>query len=200
MALSWTPTIDHALQQAARAHEGQHRKSGGAPYISHPVAVTLLVSGYTADEEVIAAALLHDVLEDVPPEIYGATGIRRDFGPRVLELVRGVSEDKTAGRPQASWLERKRGYLTGLREAPLECVLISAADKLHNLRSLCTDLERLGTEVWDSFNASPSDTLWFQRAVSQVLRDRLGAHRATAELEEEVARLARLVERHGAIS
>lgn len=193
MPLTWTPRIDRALQQAAQAHAGQRRKSGAAPYISHPVAVALLVSEYTADEDVIVAALLHDVLEDVPPEVYGARQIEADFGPRVLELVRGVSEDKTAGRPQAPWLERKKGYLARLREVPRECVLISVADKTHNLHSLCADLEQQGAEVWDHFNASAEQTLWFQRAVAEVVRLRLGEHRATSDLEVAVGRLAGLV-------
>lgn len=193
MPLTWTPRIDRALQQAARAHEGQRRKSGGAPYISHPVAVALLVSEFTDDEDVIVAALLHDVLEDVAPEVYGAEDIRADFGPRVLELVRGVSEDKTAGAPQAPWLERKQGYLARLHESPEGCLLISAADKQHNLRSLCTDLAQQGAKVWDSFNASPDQTLWFQQSVAEVIRGRLGDSAATRQLDAGVAELRKLV-------
>lgn len=195
MALTWTPRIDRALQQAARAHEGQRRKSGAAPYISHPVAVALLVAEVTDDEDVIVAALLHDVLEDVAPEIYGAQDIRTDFGTRVLELVRGVSEDKTAGQPQAPWLERKQGYLARLRHSPDECLLISAADKLHNLHSLCADLAQQGAEVWESFNASPAQTLWFQESVAEVIRERLGDVPASRRLDAGVEKLRELIKR-----
>lgn len=192
MSLTWTPRIDRALQQCARAHDGQRRKSGGAPYVSHPVAVAMIVSGHTTDEDVIIAALLHDVLEDVSPTVYGAGDIEADFGPRVLELVHGVSEEKSADAPHAPWRVRKEGYLASLEQAPLDCVLISAADKTHNLHSLCTDLEQQGAEVWELFNASPEQTLWFQRAVADVVKRRLGQHPAARDLASLVDRLAGL--------
>lgn len=194
MSLEWSPRIDHALQIAALAHEGQRRKSGGTPYISHPMAVALIVSEFTKDEDVQIAALLHDVLEDAPPAVYDATRMQADFGVRVLELVRGVSEEKTAGQPQAPWLERKQGYLQILQQAPEDCLLIASADKLHNLHSLCGDLAARGEQVWQHFNATAEQTLWFQRAVAEVIRGRLSAHLATRQLEAAVARLAELIE------
>lgn len=194
MALTWTPRIDHALQVAALAHRDQARKSGGTPYIAHPMAVALIVSDLTDDEDVHIAALLHDVLEDAPPEVYDAARMRSDFGARILELVRGVSEDKTAGQAQAPWLERKQGYLEVLRQAPEDCLLIAAADKLHNLASLRRDLADRGEQVWQHFNASAEQTLWFQRSVAQVLRDRLGEHPVTLQLDVAVDQLAEFIE------
>lgn len=195
MSLKWSPRLDHALQIAALAHEGQSRKSGGTPYIAHPMAVALLVSEFSSDEDVQVAALLHDVLEDAPPAVYDAAQMQADFGARVLELVRGVSEDKTAGHPQAPWLERKQGYLEILRQAPEPCLLIAVADKLHNLHSLCGDLAVRGEQVWQHFNATPERTLWFQREVAGVIRERLGEHPAVRQLATAVERLAGLLEK-----
>ena len=83
MSLTWTPTLDRALAVAARCHAGQTRKDEPTPYIAHPVAVALIVSDFTDDEDVAVAALLHDVLEDVPPSVYSAADMTADFGERV---------------------------------------------------------------------------------------------------------------------
>lgn len=125
MPIAWTPTIDRALAVAARCHAGQTRKDDPTPYIAHPVAVAMIVSDFTDDEDVVVAALLHDVLEDVPPSVFSADDMTAGFGPRVTELVRGVSEAKTAGEETPPWRVRKEGYLARLAEAPPECLLIS---------------------------------------------------------------------------
>ena len=192
MSLTWTPTLDRALAVASRCHAGQTRKDDPTPYIAHPVAVALIVSDFTADEDVAVAALLHDVLEDVPPSVYSADDMTAEFGERVTELVRGVSEEKTAGVHTPPWRVRKEGYLARLAEDSHECLLISAADKIHNLRSMVTAHERLGGDMWGLFNAGPEEKLWFYRAIADAVAERLGDCTASRELRRAVDDVAAL--------
>lgn len=192
MRIAWTPTIDRALAVAARCHAGQTRKDDPTPYIAHPVAVAMIVSDFTDDEDVVVAALLHDVLEDVPPSVFSADDMTAGFGPRVTELVRGVSEAKTAGEETPPWRVRKEGYLARLAEAPPECLLISAADKIHNLRSMVSAHHRRGAEMWGVFNASPDDKVWFYDQVANVVRERLGDCTAARELRRAVDEVSAL--------
>ena len=192
MSLTWTPTRARALAVAARCHAGQTRKDDPTPYIAHPVAVALIVSDFTDDEDVAVAALLHDVLEDVPPSVYSADDMTAEFGERVTELVRGVSEEKTAGVQTPPWRVRKEGYLARLAEDSHECLLISAADKIHNLRSMVTAHERLGGDMWGLFNAGPEEKLWFYRAIADAVAERLGDCTASRELRRAVDDVAAL--------
>ncbi|MBB0995352.1 bifunctional (p)ppGpp synthetase/guanosine-3',5'-bis(diphosphate) 3'-pyrophosphohydrolase [Dietzia sp. SLG510A3-3B2-2] len=192
MSLTWTPTLDRALAVAAHCHAGQTRKDDPTPYIAHPVAVALIVSDFTSDEDVAVAALLHDVLEDVPPTVYSADDMTAEFGERVTELVRGVSEEKTAGVQTPPWRVRKEGYLARLAEDSHECLLISAADKIHNLRSMVTAHERLGGDMWGLFNAGPEEKLWFYRAIADAVAERLGDCTASRELRRAVDDVAAL--------
>ena len=192
MPLTWTPTVDRALAVAARCHAGQTRKDDPTPYIAPPVAVAMIVSDFTEDEDVVVAALLHDVLEDVPPSVYSAADMTADFGERVTEMVRGVSEEKTAGQETPPWRVRKEGYLAQLADDSPECLLISAADKIHNLRSMVAAHGRLGDEMWGLFNAGPDEKLWFYGAIADTVCQRLGDCAASRELRQAVDDVATL--------
>ncbi|MFC4755838.1 HD domain-containing protein [Dietzia aurantiaca] len=192
MPLTWTPTVDRALAVAARCHAGQTRKDDPTPYIAHPVAVAMIVSDFTTDEDVVVAALLHDVLEDVPPSVYSAADMTAEFGERVTEMVRGVSEEKTAGQQTPPWRVRKEGYLAQLADDSPECLLISAADKIHNLRSMVAAHGRLGDEMWGLFNAGPDEKLWFYGAIADTVCQRLGDCAASRELRRAVDEVATL--------
>ena len=192
MPLSWSPTVDRALAVAARCHAGQTRKDDPTPYIAHPVAVAMIVSDFTDDQDVVVAALLHDVLEDVPPSVYSADDMTAEFGERVTEMVRGVSEEKTAGEETPPWRIRKEGYLAQLAEYSTECLLISAADKIHNLRSMVTAHSRLGDAMWELFNAGPDEKLWFYGAIADTVTERLGDCAASLELRRAVDGIAAL--------
>ena len=86
--------VNLALKVASKAHRDQVRKGTDIPYISHPVAVVLIIGEYTTDEDVIVAGILHDVLEDVRPSIYSEADMRGDFGDKITDIVKDVSEDK----------------------------------------------------------------------------------------------------------
>jgi (p)ppGpp synthase/HD superfamily hydrolase len=150
-----------------------------------------------AGDDLLAAAVLHDYLEDVPdPD--GPASIREAAGPWVLELVETVTEDK---RPQlaetASWELRKREQIDRLRTAPAEAVMVKTADLLHNMVSLLADLD--GSDdpaaVWTRFNAAPDRQLWYFDAIVGLARSRLGSSRLVDEAEQvadELRRRARL--------
>lgn len=162
--------IEKALIVAAKAHQKQFRKSTDIPYITHPVAVFLIAEQYTDDENTLIACLLHDVLEDVPPAIYSESDMVQDFGDEVVKIVKDVSEDKTAGEPEKPWRERKEGYLTHLENSKdSRSLLVSVADKIHNLASMVNDYEEVGDKLWERFNASKEDELWYYSEIERII-------------------------------
>ena len=143
-----------------------------------------LVSQVTDDEDVLIAALFHDILEDVPEE-YSPQRMAEEFGDRVVELVRGVTKDSSL----SSWQDRSDAYLAHLREADDGSVLISAADKLHNLLSIHADLDALGDELWGRFNSGKERQLWWYRSVADLVQERLPGNPLGEELARQVERL-----------
>jgi (p)ppGpp synthase/HD superfamily hydrolase len=122
--------IEKAIQAACVLHDGQTRKGKVAiPYVSHVFSVANIVADYSDDELIIVAALLHDTLEDTE---YTAAALEEDFGPEVLARVQAVSEDKTI----TNWEVRKQDYLKKVVAGDEPALLISAADKIHNMRSM----------------------------------------------------------------
>ena len=135
--------VRKAAEFAIRAHEGVMRKGSQIPYISHPMEVAMIIAMMTDDQELIAAAYLHDVIEDA-----GVTyeELEQEFGTRVAELVREESEDKSK-----SWLERKQATIAHLSTAKTEDKLLLFGDKLSNLRSTAKDYLAVRDEVWQKF-------------------------------------------------
>lgn len=158
-----------ALAFAERLHRPQKRKGLDTPYIAHLLAVCSLVLEWGGDEEVAIAALLHDAVEDqgglaVLSEIEGR------YGSRVAELVLECSDNQGEGSTaaKAPWLERKQAYLASVPNKSDAAALITAADKLHNARSIVADLERDGSETLLRFNA-PGLVAWYYQSVLQAL-------------------------------
>ena len=156
--------VESALVFAARAHAGQLRKSNDVPYIVHPVGVLLLLlEADERDPELLAAALLHDTLEDTGTSL---ETLRRQFGARVAEIVAGCSEpDK-----RDTWEARKQHTVKSLASAPRDVQLVSAADKLHNLRSMQQDHARLDDALWSRFKRGRTEIAWYYRAVTDSLK------------------------------
>lgn len=186
-----TPRLMQALNVATRVHDGHYRKATDIPYASHLFGVMYLASkqGLSADvgEDVLIACLLHDTLEDVP-EKYTAQQMEADFGPRVLDIVLGVTKDDSLG----DWQERSDAYLAHLREASYESVVVSACDKLHNLSSILADHEVLGDELWPRFNSGKERQQWWYRAVLEVVEQRAPELPLLVEYRAKVARLVAL--------
>jgi len=157
----YSPQVEEALRLAARTHAGHHRKGTDVPYLTHLFAVALILvkAGFT-DDAVLTAALLHDAVEDTTCTLHD---LADRFPPDVVEIVAALSEQKTdtAGN-QRPWAIRKRDHLEHIRRASNDAKAVALADKLHNLTCMMLDYETFGEELWDRFNASPDDLLWYQ--------------------------------------
>ena len=183
------PRLQRAFRYAAEKHEGQTRKQTAVPYLSHLMAVASLVLEAGGDEKMAIAALLHDVVEDCGgmPRL---REIRKLFGRRVAHIVEGCTD--SFGEPKAGWVERKKDYLREVTHADAETRLVSASDKLHNIRTILADYRTDGEAIWARFSGKKEGTLWYYRALSDEYQ-RCGANRTTRELELAVAELETLV-------
>lgn len=161
------PRFADALGLASELHAGQTRKASQVPYISHVLSVAATVLEFGGDEDTAIAALLHDAVEDCGG-MATLERIRRHFGDHVAELVLGCSD--TTESPKPPWRERKVRYLEHLPHASREVLLISAADKLHNLESLLREERRHGSELWSFFRAGREGTLWYFDRLLAVFR------------------------------
>lgn len=161
------PRFERALLFAARQHSGQTRKGTTTPYIAHLLSVAGLVLEAGGDEDLAIAALLHDVVEDCggAPMLQQ---IRRRFGKRVAHVVDGCTD--TDLDPKPPWQQRKEDYLQHLRTADADVRLVSAADKLHNARSVLADYREIGEPVWERFHGKRDGTLWYYRALLDEFR------------------------------
>ena len=162
------PRFLRAFHFAADKHAGQTRKASTIPYIAHLMGVASLVLEAGGDEDLAIAALLHDVVEDCggAPML---NEVRRRFGKRVASVVEGCTDADSYPKPP--WRERKEGYIRRLRSADADTRLVSAADKLNNVRSILTDYREIGQSVWARFQGGRDGTLWYYRALcDQLLR------------------------------
>ena len=156
-----------ALGVAARLHAGQRRKGSTIPYLSHLLGTCSIALDYGADEDEAIAALLHDAIEDVEP-VADARASVAAFGERVLLIVEGCTDSDV--HPKPPWRERKEAYVAHVGEADASVLLVSAADKLHNARSVVADLRRLGPSTWQRFTGGREGSLWYYRAMVDALR------------------------------
>ena len=163
--------LSNALALAVQAHAGQVRKSTTIPYISHPMAVSAIALEFGASEDQAIAALLHDAIEDGGIKYVDLIGDQ--FGSYVLELVQGCT-DGTPDRngKKIDWLERKTPYLAHMEKASDEVLLVSCSDKLHNARAIVNDLINEGQSVFDRFNATKIQTLWYYRQLANIFINR----------------------------
>ncbi|MGA8149656.1 MAG: HD domain-containing protein [Terriglobales bacterium] len=164
-----TRRFEQALLFATRKHAGQIRKGTPAPYISHLIGVAGLVLEAGGDEDLAIAALLHDVVEDCG----GAPmlkEVRRCFGKRVAHVVEGCTD--TDQDPKPPWRERKKSYIRHLRIADSDVHLVSAADKLHNLRHIMTDYREEGEKIWERFSGKREGTRWYYRTLLKEFQRR----------------------------
>lgn len=182
-----TDRFDEALLFAARLHRDQTRKGGDIPYISHLLAVCAIVLEHGGDEDEAIAALLHDGPED-QGGLTTLETIGRMFGDRVRSIVEACSD--TFEKPKPPWEERKRAYLEHLSgdDVPRSVLLVSAADKLHNLITTVDDLEEQRSGFWDRFNSTAEQQVWYYRSLADIYHERLGG-RLTDAVTFQVDRL-----------
>lgn len=156
------PRFLRAFHFAAEMHSGQTRKASSIPYITHLMGVASLVLEAGGDEDLAIAALLHDVVEDcggVPM----LKEVRRRFGKRVADVVDGCTDAYEIPKPP--WRDRKESYIRRLRKENADTRLVSAADKLNNVRSILSDYRIVGEAVWSRFNGGRDGTLWYYRTL-----------------------------------
>jgi (p)ppGpp synthase/HD superfamily hydrolase len=161
-AVKLGPRFERAFLFAAEKHAGQTRKTTTVPYIAHLMGVASLALEYGGDEDLAIAALLHDVVEDCG----GAAvlkEVKRRFGSRVAKIVDGCTD--SYGEPKPPWRERKENYLRHLKSADAGTRLVSAADKLNNVRSILSDYREVGESIWERFKGGREGTLWYYRAL-----------------------------------
>ena len=186
-----TSRFESALVYALQVHHGQLRKGTGIPYIAHILGVTAIAMEYGADEDEAIGALLHDAAEDGGGEARLAE-IRARFGDVVGDIVLGCSDSLVEDpEDKAPWRERKENYLAHIEHASDSVSLVSAADKLHNVRAVARDLREHGDEVWERFQGKRDGTLWYYEAVADALLRRYRAP-LTRDLQREVDELLRL--------
>ena len=184
-----------AVAFAVDAHGPQTRKGGDIPYVSHLLGVASLVLEAGGDEDMAIAGLLHDTIEDTD---VNAEGIEARFGRRVAGIVVGCTD--SFEKPKLDWRVRKERYIAHLADerTSQDVLTVSAADKLHNARSMLADHRNLGDEVARRFNAGPTDQIWYYETVSAILQRRLPSP-LTSELRRTVDQLRQVLRDAGPV-
>ena len=160
-----TDLLDRAIVYAVRAHTGTERRGKGFPYIVHPLEAMAIVSTITSDQELLAAAALHDTVEDTDVTI---EDIRAEFGDRVASLVKIDS----VGDDEGTWHERKQKAIDLIANATRDAKIVALGDKLSNMRAIARDYYEKGDELWNLFRTNnPKDHEWHYRGLADALRD-----------------------------
>lgn len=162
--------IDKAILFATKAHQGSLRKGSKLPYILHPLEAGVIVSAMTNDENVIAAAILHDVLEDTSVTY---EELKNEFGD-AADYVQAESENKRRELPpEATWKIRKQETIDHLTaETSREIKMIALADKLSNIRSMYQDYQLIGDALWERFHEKRKEEQgWYYKSLVDALKD-----------------------------
>ena len=162
--------IEKAIEFAVKAHAGALRKGTNLPYILHPMEAAAIAAQLTDDQEVIAATVLHDTIEDTETTV---EDIRKEFGARVAELVSSNTENKRRELPAAdTWLIRKQETIEHLKTASRAVKTVVFADKLSNLRAMVTDYISEGETFWNRFEMKdPHKHVWYYGAMIESFEE-----------------------------
>ena len=165
-----TAVLDRAIVFAVKAHSGTERRGKGYPYIVHPLEAVEIVATMTADQELLAAAALHDTVEDTDVTV---EQIREEFGDRVADLVASESDTFEEGvSEEEGWHARKQAAIDRLSKAGREAKMVALGDKLSNMRAIARDYAVQGDALWNLFHAKdPKDHEWHYRGLADALRD-----------------------------
>ena len=176
--------LDQAIVFATEAHKEQLRKGTEIPYILHPLEAATIVGTMTTDDEIIAGAVLHDVVEDTDTTV---AQIEELFGARVAGFVASESENKRENLPsESTWKIRKQETLDHLKNAPIEIKMITLGDKLSNIRAIYRDYIAIGDELWQRFNQKDKNQHhWYYSSIADCL-DELSCYREYKEYCELV--------------
>jgi (p)ppGpp synthase/HD superfamily hydrolase len=173
-----TERFQRAFAVASEVHGRQLRKGTRIPYLAHLMSVAALVLEHGGGEDAAIGGLLHDAVEDSGDGKEMEARIRREFGDRVADIVMGCSDAvAVAGQPKPPWRVRKKKYLQRLaEEEDADVLLVSACDKLHNLRSILADLRAIGPALWDRFSEKdPAAQLWYYQSLAACYHGKVPA-------------------------
>ena len=165
-----TTLLDRAIVFAVRAHAGTERRGKGFPYIVHPMEAMEIVATMTPDQELLAAAALHDTVEDTDVTV---EQIREEFGERIASLVASESDTLPEGvREEDSWHARKQAAIDRLSHASHDAKIVALGDKLSNMRAIARDYAQQGDALWNLFHAKdPKDHEWHYRGLADALSE-----------------------------
>ena len=182
-----TTLFDKAVLFAVKAHAGTERRGKSFPYIVHPMEAASIVATMTSDQEMLAAAMLHDTVEDTDVTI---DDIRKEFGDRVAMLVETESDKFVeGGRDEESWYERKQAAITRLASAPMDAKIVALGDKLSNARAIYRDYMIQGDELWKIFHIKEKPAhKWHYEGLAESLRELSGTY-AYQEFEYLIHRI-----------
>lgn len=166
-----TAFVDKAIKFATDAHAGTERRGKGFPYVIHVFEAMEIVATITNDPELLAAAALHDTVEDTDVTL---DDLREAFGPRVASLVEAESDAFVEGMDEsATWRSRKQAAIDRLAAAPHDAKIVALGDKLSNMRAIARDYHRDGDKLWSLFHApgGKADHEWHYRGLAASLAE-----------------------------
>ena len=165
-----TDLLDRAIVFAVQAHHNTERRGKGFPYIIHPMEAVEIVATITPDQELLAAAALHDTIEDTDVTV---EDIRREFGDRIADLVHAESDQFTEGvSEEDSWHDRKQAAIDRLAAASHDAKIVAMGDKLSNMRAIWRDYQTKGDELWHIFHAKDKASHeWHYRGLADSLSE-----------------------------
>ena len=165
-----TRLLDRAIVFAVRAHAGTERRGKGFPYIVHPMEAVEIVATMTKDQELLAAAVLHDTVEDTDTTV---EQIRTEFGDRIASLVASESDIVLDGvSEEDSWHARKQAAIDRLARASHDAKIVALGDKLSNMRAIARDYAQQGNALWSLFHVKDrKEHEWHYRGLAESLRE-----------------------------
>ena len=165
-----TDLLDRAIIFAVKAHHNTERRGKGFPYIVHPMEAVEIVATITSDQELLAAAVLHDTIEDTNVTV---EELRAEFGDRIANLVHAESDQFTEGvSEEDSWHDRKQAAIDRLASAPHDAKIVALGDKLSNMRAIARDYAIKGDALWQIFHVTDkTQHEWHYRGLAASLRE-----------------------------
>ena len=165
-----TEILDHAIVFAVKSHANTERRGKGYPYIVHPLEAVEIVATMTPDQELLAAAALHDTVEDTEVTV---EQLKAEFGERIASLVADESDVMPEGMTEEdSWHQRKQAAIDRLSKASHDAKMVALGDKLSNMRAIARDYDEIGDALWNRFHTNdPKEHEWHYRGLADALRE-----------------------------
>lgn len=165
-----TDLLDRAIVFAVRAHHNTERRGKGFPYIVHPMEAVEIVATITPDQELLAAAALHDTVEDTDVTV---EMLKQEFGERVAQIVSDESDRFIEGLSEAdSWVDRKKAAIEHLHAASRDAKIVAMGDKLSNMRAIARDYDTIGDRIWQIFHVTDKSLHeWHYRGLAGSLSE-----------------------------